>query len=110
MGIPSFFGSFLVRAAKQAIIKHGQITNIDSVSIDVNGILHRVFQMVYTVDIHEQIKILIKDQKISESDVLKQQYEEGIKMIAEGNQMGDSFKIKIGNDMVNQRFLMKKIN
>ena len=110
MGVPGLFGSFITRAAKQAIIKHGQITNIDSVSIDVNGILHRIFQLVYTIDIHEQIKQLIKDEKIAESEQLKSQYEEGVKLIAEGNQYGEQYKIRMGNDMVNQRFLMKKNN
>ncbi|HSW76418.1 MAG TPA: hypothetical protein VLG50_05210 [Candidatus Saccharimonadales bacterium] len=103
MGLPGFVGAFIFRAAKNAILKHGQWRGIvDSISIDLNGLLHKAFQMVYTITIQQKIEQLKKDKLVNESEALEAQYKRGLKLIEEGF-------IRDGTNIVEERFLMKRI-
>jgi len=132
MGVPKF-ARWLMYNAKNAVVKHGQLGDVDSVSIDLNGLLHKAFQLIYTENILDKSNSLMKEgnklieskkkEKINEgelllkeSETLKNQYEEGKKLIKYGNQLinqGNTktgeYKVREGTSIINERKIMRRV-
>ena len=61
MGIPLIWKNYFSKL-KQVIIKRHEFKfQVDSVSIDLNGLLHKAFQMVFSEHILQKAEHLIKD-------------------------------------------------
>jgi 5'-3' exonuclease len=138
MGVPKF-ARWLLYNAKNAVVKHGTIQYIDSVSLDLNGILHKSFQQVYTENILDKANNLIKEghklidegqllkkkglskitegnDLINEGEALKLKYEEGKKLINYGNKLinqGNTktgeYKVREGTSIINERIIMRRV-
>ena len=135
MGIPLFFKS-LLSLARGAIVKHGQIGNVSSVSIDLNGLLHKAFSLIYMISITDKSKELMKigtrlikegkvkkdkemiqegNDLIEESKLLDIQYEEGNvlitkgeKLVAQGREKQGQWMIRDGENVKKEKFYIRR--
>lgn len=138
MGVPKF-ARWLLYHSKQSVLRHGNIGyTINSVSIDLNGVLHKVFQKVYTENILDKSIYLVKEgnklieegkllkkkglllikegeELIKEGNALKAKYDQGIKLIELGNRLLDKgnqsgqYKIREGEAITNERIMMRRV-
>jgi hypothetical protein len=99
MGIPGLFGKYILKHVKQAIIYN--LTNVYSLSFDLNSLLHEAFSKIYMETILEKGEKLIKEGKQKESEGLRlgkkgvTMMEEGLLLIAEGNEFVKQHKVGI---------------
>jgi len=136
MGVPKF-ARYVLTNCKQAITKHGTIQYIDSVSIDLNGLLHKAFRLIFTESILDKSINLIKEgnklieegktlkkkgllikegeELIIEGNELKTKYDQGIKLIQLGNKLlnkgnqSGTYKIREGESIINERIMMRRV-
>ena len=128
MGIPYFF-RYLLTSAKNAIVKRGTIGRVDSVSIDLNGLLHKAFSLIYMISLTDKVKELMKisqrlmrdgkenknknmikesNELLEQANTLQKQYDEGIALIAQGEKalsQGKDFgkyKVRDGQGLINE--------
>lgn len=117
MGIPGFFKKFIINNVKHVIVKPGFINPISSISIDMNGLLHKVFSKIYMIHINKKAEELLKEGNKKEGELLLQQYNQGLKYIDLGNQYKNQGIIKTGNyyltigkEMSEELFFKKREN
>ncbi len=134
MGLPGFVGNYLFKSVKRAIIKHGHIGKVYSVSIDLNGLLHKAFSLIYMISVMDKSKELMKigtrlvkegnknkdqsmidegNELLEESKLLQKQYEEGQKLVEQGEKLlaqgrQDQYKVRDGENLMNEKFYMRR--
>jgi hypothetical protein len=135
MGIPKYFSQFILKHVKHALLRN--VPDVSSVSIDFNSLLHTAFSKIYMENILEKGESLIKeglklieeaknnkklanlnvvgDELIKQGEMLKNKYNEGLKLIEKGEKLlnKNPYKaeglIKEGNNIINERQYMRRV-
>jgi 5'-3' exonuclease len=122
MGIPGFFGKYILKHVQHAIMQ--SINNVESLSIDLNSLFHAAFSKIYMISILEKGESLIKEGEkltnkeeseilIKEGNELIKRYKEGQDLIVKGqnnrNQRIGEQMIKEGQNIMNEKVYMKRV-
>lgn len=122
MGIPGMFKSLLIKQKTQALLKSIDRLRIASVSIDLNGLLHKAFALIYTESLKSKGEKLIKEgQRTKNKTLIKEGkdlvaiYDNGVALINQGNTLinedrieeGEE-KVREGTNIIEQRVFIKK--
>ncbi len=120
MGVPGFFKSFLIKQRTFALLKSIERYKIASVSIDLNGLLHKVFALIYTESLKSKGEKLIKSKDkclVAEGKLLLAKYNLGLQLIEEGKSFIEQgkveegeLKIKEGNEYIEEKTFIRREN
>jgi 5'-3' exonuclease len=124
MGIPGFFGKYILKHVKHAIIQN--IHNVSSLSIDLNSLFHAAFSKIYMISILENGEILVREgekllttnkqegeELIKQGQELIDRYNNGKNLVNKGNNHKNRYQgeqmVKEGQNIMNEKVYMKRV-